>query len=295
MTILEALHWAQDQIKSTAGDNLDAKPNPMLDAQILLGYALSKPTAYLFGHFDDTLNTSVIEKFQRLVSERVQHKPVAYLTGRKAFYGRDFFVNPLVLIPRPETELMIDEARAYIEESDLVIDVGTGSGTIAVTLAAETHQPVLATEVDPSVLDVAKTNAREHGVDHLVSFLHGNLLSPILETNIDASRTALRGVIAANLPYLRVARWPLLDPDVRDYEPKTALVGGVDGLDVYDALLQQIKAHRHQFPTELILLIEIDPSQELSAPVLIREHFPAATIEVKKDLSTKPRLVIAKL
>ncbi len=295
MTILEALHWAQDQIKSTAGEKIDAKPNPMLDAQILLAHSLGKSTAYLFGHFDDPLNAHVIDKFQRLVNQRVRHEPVAYITGRKAFYGRDFFVNPLVLIPRPETELMIEIALQLIDPESLTIDVGTGSGTIAVTLAAESQQPILATEIAASTLDVARTNARDHGVDHLVSFLHGNLLDPILATNLDASRTSPRAIICANLPYIRIARWPLLDPDVRDFEPKGALVGGVDGLDVYDELLQQIQTHRGQFPTELALLIEIDPSQELSAPALIREHFPSALIETKKDLSGKVRLVVARI
>ena len=295
MTIIEALNWGQEKLKATAHEKRQAKLNPMLDAQVLLSECLERPTAYLFAHFEDELPQIIIEKYQRMIERRARHEPVAYIVGRKEFYGRPFFVNPAVLIPRPETEQLIEQAISRVKPTSLILDVGTGSGVIAVTITAETDQPVIATEIDKNALAIARHNAQAHGLEHMISFMQGNLLEPYLEKNIKTTGPQDKVLILANLPYGRIAQWPTLDPDVTQYEPKSAIIGGLDGLDIYDELLGQLRSYRQLFPDETELLMEIDPGQELSAPALVREHFPAAEIDVLNDLANKPRIVIAKI
>lgn len=294
MKIIEALNWAQEQLKATADEKQQSKLNPMLDAQILLSECLSKPTSYLFAHFDDELPAIAIDKFQRYVARRRRHEPVAYITGQKDFYGRRFRVNPAVLIPRPETEQIIDLALERLRDHSLVLDVGTGSGVIAVTLAAEQSAPVIAIDIAPDALAVARHNAASWQVEHQVSFLQGHLLEPFFDKNIH-EQAGGHALVIANLPYGKINIWPTLDPDVREYEPKVAIIGGVDGLDLYDQLLGQLRERRDQFPRETELLFEIDPSQELSASNLVREHFPEAEVQVLPDLAQKPRIVIASI
>jgi len=288
MTILEALNWAQQQLKSTADEKCIMQANPMLDAQVLLSSCLNKPTSFLFAHGEEELTPRIIETYQRFVERRKRHEPIAHILQKKEFFGRPFFVNQFVLTPRPETELIIEHALETVTPESTLIEIGTGSGAIAVTLASETGQPIIATDIDPQALSVAARNAQDHNVDHLISFLHGSLLEPYIEKNIHESG---HGIIIANLPYLTPTQWELSDPDVKQYEPKHALVGGIDGLDLYDQLLQQIKTHRKLFPTDLNLYFEIDPRQERSIQSLILEIFPNASIEILKDLSRQPRIV----
>lgn len=290
MKIVEALNWGQEQLKQTSHEKHDIDPNPMVDAQILLAACLKKPTAFLFSHFEDVLPEAVIDQYQRYIERRKRHEPVAYILQKKAFYGRDFHVNPSVLTPRPETEQMIELAKERAQDDSTLIDIGTGSGAIAVTLAAELDQPVVAIDIDPQTLAVAQHNASQHNVDHLISFLHGSLLEPIVEKNINESGRA-HAMILANLPYLKINQWMAADPDIR-YEPKHALVAGVDGLDEYDALLQQLQKERGRFPASLDVFFEIDPSQELTLPALVREYFPNAQIEGLYDLAGHARIVM---
>ncbi|MFH1711918.1 MAG: peptide chain release factor N(5)-glutamine methyltransferase [Patescibacteria group bacterium] len=295
MKIIEALNWGQGQLKETAHEKRQTKLNPMLDAQILLAECLKRPTSYLFAHFEDELPEIVTEKFHRMIERRMRHEPVAYIIGRKDFYGRPFFVNPSVLIPRPETEQLIEKAIEHIRPTSLVFDIGTGSGIIAITLAKETEQPVIATEINAKALAVAKYNTEAHQAEHMISFLPGSLMEPYLEKNMKTTGPQHQAIIIANLPYARIAQWPTLDPDIVNYEPRNAIISGVDGLDLYHSLLSQIQEHRDLFPSETEILFEIDPSQEISAPSLVRDHFPASDVEVLKDLASKPRIVIAKI
>lgn len=295
MTILEAMNWGRARLRDSLAEKVSADlHNPMLDAQVLLSHCLKKPTAYLFAHFEDELPAEIADRYQNLIERRAHHEPVAYIIGKKDFYNRTFLVNPNVLIPRPETEQLIDEAKKLIQDNTTIIDIGTGSGNIAVTLAAETEQPVVAIDIDQNALTTAQANAQEHRVEHLLSLLSGNLLEPFLAKNIRLPDDA-NSVIVANLPYGRIAQWPTLDPDVHLFEPKKAYIGGVDGLDLYDQLLQQLLDHRNLFPDQLTILLEIDPSQELSAPRLIQEYFSNAQIQTLKDLANKSRVIIAEI
>ncbi|TAL49813.1 peptide chain release factor N(5)-glutamine methyltransferase [Patescibacteria group bacterium] len=298
MTIMEALQWANNKLRKAGVDS------PMLDAEILLAFALDAPKAWLFAHFADKLKTHQEEKFFELVDQREDRMPVAYLVGKKAFYGRDFVVDAHVLIPRPETEVLIECAIKILADKDpertLIADLGTGSGAIAVTLAAETNLPVIAIDVDEAALEVAKKNGTLLVPETAVDFQTGNLAEPIIrifktirgQTNVQTSsvypfKTLL---LTANLPYLSEVRMDNLQAEVR-HEPEQALRAGVDGLDAYWELFRQLRTDRNVLPRDLLVLIETDPEQRQAAEKLILHNFPSAKLAVHKDLHDDDRVI----
>ena len=297
MTIFEALTWAADKLKSSEPSHVLGARNSKLDAQILLAACLEKPTSYLFAHGEEQLTTTVSDRFMRLIERRARHEPVAYLLGEKEFYRRSFAVTPATLIPRPETELLVDLVRQEIDNSSVIVDVGTGSGAIAVTLAAETGSEVIATDMSHEALKVAHQNAKRHEVADRVAFLEGNLLKPFLESYSAWSPRSRPQtlLIAANLPYLTGRQWENLDPDVKEYEPQTALVGGLDGLELYDELLMQVAARRKDLPATIKVFFEIDPTQASAAAALVKHYFREATVEGVRDLSGNWRFITAML
>lgn len=297
LTIFEALTWAANKLKASEPEQVLGARNSKLDAQILLAACLKKSTAYLFAHGEEVLPIDISDQFMRLVERRVRHEPVAYLLGEKDFYRRSFVVSPATLIPRPETELLVDLVRQEIDNNCLVLDIGTGSGAIAVTLAAETGVETIAIDQSHEALRIAHQNAKTHEVSDKIAFLEGNLLKPFFENYSSWApqakpRTLL---IAANLPYLTGRQWEALDPDVKNYEPQTALVGGLDGLELYDELLMQLAARRKELPEHIKIFFEIDPSQVSAASSLIRHYFREATVESVKDLSGNWRFITANL
>jgi len=297
MTVMEALQWANERLKKeNVGDS------PMLDAQVLLGSVLGVSKSRLFTHLDREMDAREDESFQKLITRRAAHEPVAYIVGSREFYKRPFHVNRFVLIPRPATEILIDaaleSAKSLDPESTLFVDIGTGSGAIAVTLAAESHIPVIATDESKHALAVAKKNAEDLGVESLVDFRQGNLLEPIVsifeKTKEKAGSLPFKHLIlAANLPYLTEHQWETAEADVRDWEPKTALVGGVDGLDLYWQMFRELLRHRSTFPRKVTTLIEIDPSQRDRAMALVAHSFPRATPRILDDLEGLARVVVA--
>lgn len=302
MTILEALQWANNKLKKAGIES------PMLDAELLLASVLDVPKSWLFGHIADDLKPHQEEKFFILVDRRLKHEPVAYLINKKGFFGRDFFVDPSVLIPRPATEAMIEYALDTFSRCDrdktLFVDIGTGSGAIAVTLAAETQTPVLAIDVDQSALVTAKKNAQIIAVEEHIDFQHGSLLEPLValfETIRASGNPSISSVypfkdliVCANLPYLTTAQMDILDPDVR-FEPVRALVAGVDGLDAYWDLFRQFKKNREILPRNIFVFIEIDPDQADRSIKLIKHYFPEAVTRTEKDLQKNDRVVIAEI
>jgi release factor glutamine methyltransferase len=201
-------------------------------------------------------------------------------------------VNTSVLIPRPETELLAQYAIDLANPQSILCDIGTGSGAIAISFSGETNLPALGCEISPMALRVAKQNAKHHKLDHLVSFLEGHLLQPLL-THLPAKDRHL--ILTANLPYLPARRKTAIDPDVYHFEPHVALFGGLDGLDLYHELFSQLADARPALPDRIHLLIEIDPIQARSAPVLLKALFPHAQIDVLDDLSKKPRILSAQI
>lgn len=299
MTIFELLAWAGDALKA-ADATRSVKQNPRLDAQVLLSYVLGVNSAYLFTHGDETVKSQDAETFQRLVARRARHEPVAYLTQTKAFFGRDFFVNQHVLIPRPDTEILVEAALGVIDFRSTIVDIGTGSGAIAISLELETHRPTFAIEIDRDTKAVAEHNARNLGAN--ITFLDGSLFEPFVNLAINDLTPFQNShlVITANLPYLTPWQWEALDPDVKNYEPKLALVGGADGLALYDELCNQIRTYLHEASRKgkriaVDLVIEIDPSQKLTAPALLKSHFPSAAIKTIRDLTHRERVVVASI
>lgn len=301
MSILEALQWANHTLKKAGVES------PMLDAEILLSHILGLSRAKLFAHGNDTLKPYQQERLLSLVERRSDFEPVAYLIGEKSFFGKDFFVNPFVLIPRPETETLIEEAVLILQKINdndhtIFADIGTGSGAIAVTLAAQTHVPVIATDINSRAISVAKSNAKRHEVEELVDFKEGDLAMPVIKLfeTLRASKQITSVypykhlILCANLPYLSTNQMEVLQKDVR-FEPKEALEAGPDGLEAYWRLFKQLSKNRNVLPRHLITLIEIDPSQSKRATELIAHQFPRAKTQIKKDLSGLDRVLVSEL
>lgn len=268
-----------------------------LEAEILLAHALKRDRAWLAAHADESVRAIDVKRFQKLVARRARHEPVAYILGEKDFYGRPFIVNKYVLIPRPETELLVDLARqtARPNERILIWDVGTGSGAVGVTLAAELPRvSVIATDISTKTVKVAIENARRHGVADRMHILKVGATrgSPLLGATVlrliqrHAKTRPL--VIVANLPYLPDGDRKKLDADVIKYEPNDALFAGKDGLDVIKRFLRQLA--RSDLKPHAVFL-EFDPPQAAQLTALAKKLFPASHAAVHKDLAGRNRVL----
>ncbi|MBI2484794.1 peptide chain release factor N(5)-glutamine methyltransferase [Candidatus Uhrbacteria bacterium] len=300
MRVVDLLTWGKEELKAHTDPGFSDVASPALDAEVLLAHAMGVSKPELFSHLNETPSVEVAQNFRACVDRRLAHEPVAYITGKKFFYNRAFAVSPAVLIPRPETETLIEEAlrviRLYEEHHEriMLMDIGTGSGAIAVTLAAETHEKVWASDLSAEAIAVATENARTHHVLDQITFTTGNLLEPVLP--LLRKHSPEHTLITANLPYLTRAQWEEeVQQDIRDFEPRMALEAGVYGLDVYWLFARQLGKARALLGTSCTILCEIDPSQEEKVPVLISEQFPPAEIRVLPDLSKRPRIVRAYL
>ncbi len=259
--------------------------SPRLDAELLLARVLGVNRAAILTRPEWRLTPKELTAFRRLVNRRAAREPLAYVVGHRAFYDLDLVVSPHVLVPRPETELLVERALelARRREGPLrIADVGAGSGAIAVTLAV--HLPaatVYALDDSQGALEVAAENARRHAVADRVHCRHGDLLAPLGQP-VD--------LIAANLPYVTTEEWEGLAPEIRRYEPRAALDGGPDGLGIIRRLLAM--APPYLWPGG-VLLLEIGASQGAAVAALAREHFPQAEVRVEQDYAGLDRLVIA--
>ncbi|HOZ36691.1 MAG TPA: peptide chain release factor N(5)-glutamine methyltransferase [bacterium] len=280
-------------------------PSPLLDAEILLSFILDKPKEFLYTHPEYTLSSEQIKKFRGLIARRVTGLPIAYLIGYKEFYGLNFIIDKNVLIPRPDTELMVEEALKKIKDLPITrrslpitfIDVGTGSGCISIAVTKnqppKTNISCFALDISPAALKIARHNARLHNVSKDIKFFSGHLLQPLLKKYVKMFKCLNAPmVITANLPYLTPAQYRA-NPDLK-YEPKNALVAGSDGLKYYRTLLQQIKTLAAHI-NSTILFLEIDPSQTTPIKKVIHHYLPKAVISVKKDLARRNRLIIIQL
>jgi len=300
MTIVEVLKWANEKLKNESKEVSDSS---MLDAQVLLAKVLDVPTSWLFAHFDKILKDEQLDIFRKLIKRRLNNEPVAYIIGEKEFYKRKFFVNSSTLIPRPATETLVEAAiKIAREESGQVLfaDIGTGSGAIAITLAAETNLPVIASDISQSALTMAKKNSELNEVSGLVDFRQGDLLEPLLKIFQAVKKTSQQTIcdhliICANLPYLTTKQWANTMSDVRDFEPKSALEAGVDGLDLYWQLIRELKQHRNLFPSQLTILFEIDPDQKEKITSLVKRDFPLCKTIILNDMEGFERVIVASL
>jgi len=234
-TYAETLREAAQRLRTAS------VPNDLLDAQSLLAHALGQDRTYLIVHYHDEVPTEALPPFWRSLERRCAGEPLQYITGRQAFFGLDFEVNPAVLIPRPETELIVEEILRLANDENweswnrppLVIDLGTGTGCLAIAIARELPQTrVLAVDRSPAALEVAVRNGRHHQVMDRVQWIVGDLLEPIDER-------PLAWAIVSNPPYIAVGEIAGLAREVRDWEPRMALTDGGDGLDFHRRLLRE--------------------------------------------------------
>lgn len=256
---------------------------PRLDAEVLLANILRRDRSWLFAHNRDMLSPVDDERFTADIHRRLAHEPVAHILGKRDFFGLTFDVSPAVLIPRPETEMIVAYALAHMPPHARVLDVGTGSGCIAVSLAV--HAPsvsVIATDISADALAVAKRNITAHHVSAQVLPVQMDLLS------------AIHGkfhAILSNPPYIALAESPTLPADVRAFEPHQALFSGDDGL----AHLKQISRMADQFllPHGWILL-EFGATQGSALLSAAHQLQPAASFSIQKDLAGRDRLLLGK-
>lgn len=282
MTIAELIHQATARLVTAGCDS------PRLDAELLLAYALQQERAWLYLHFKTALTADQRADFESLLQRREAREPLAYITGHKAFYGLDFHVTPHVLIPRPETELIIETCLTFPKKPNTpltIADIGTGSGCIAITLATLLPQAtIFAVDISKTALQTAQHNADRHGVRSQITFLHGNLLEPLPQP-VD--------LLISNPPYVTATELAHeVSPEVSQYEPRLALDGGDhDGL----ALIRQLFQHvQPKLTPNGWLLIEIGSGQGEAVKQVAERQFPQANIELKQDLSRQNRLFVGR-
>jgi release factor glutamine methyltransferase len=299
---------------ATIGDLLGAtttrlrdsgSPSPRLDAELLLGFALGIHRTTLLAHLDGPVGPEAADRLEAAVLRRVAGEPVAYIRGFKEFHGLAISVDPRALIPRPETEALVDAAIAAITrrlgarpaaaagerpEPIRIADVGTGSGAIVVAIAAalrgrrvEPGRDVtfLATDISPDALDVARENAVGHGLADGMRFMEADLLPPVLPGGEPLH------VLLANLPYVRSGAIAGL-PIAASFEPRLALDGGSDGLDAIRALLGRLPDVLRR---DGEALLEIGADQGETAPAAAAEALPGWRAEVSTDLAGLPRVL----
>ncbi|MEN8173371.1 MAG: peptide chain release factor N(5)-glutamine methyltransferase [Chloroflexota bacterium] len=252
-----------------------------LDAQVLLAQILDKPRSWVLAHPEAQLSDIQEEKLTTALKQLESNVPLPYVLGHWEFYGLAFTVSPAVLIPRPETELLIEDALGWLQEHPKArkgADVGTGSGCIAVTLAKLLpNLKLTATDISPEALEIARINAKKHAVDQQIKFIQANLL-PVSGGSFD--------IICANLPYIPTATLHTLD--VFEREPTLALDGGSDGLNLIRALL---KGGGDYLNPGGLMLLEIDSSHGSVARTLAQEAFPKSNVKLIHDLSGRERLI----
>jgi release factor glutamine methyltransferase len=279
-TIAETLKEASEHLRAAL------VPNDILDAQTLLAEALGRDRTYLIINYNQQLSEDARARYQELIERRASGEPLQYILGRQEFFGLEFEVTPDVLIPRPETELIIEEALRISTEAALarpvIVDVGTGSGCIAVTLARELKQSqLIASDISIAALQVAKRNAVRHSVQARIDFVAADLLDAF-------SERPFADLVISNPPYVSGRELPGLQREVRDWEPHLALTDSSDGLEFYRRLLNDAPA-RIKPGGRLICEAGYNQSEKITAMVdteIWGEH------HLLNDLQGIPRTIV---
>lgn len=227
-TIGSILKWTEQYFCSKGVES------PRLDAEVLLSHILQKERIYLYVHFDEPLEAPELERFREMIKKRIQRIPVAYIIGEREFMGLCFHVSPAVLIPRPDTEILVEAAIERLKKTggQRFADIGTGSGAIALSVVHYLPESAAcAVDLSAEALAVARENADQLGLSERVEFFCGDLYQPVKTRRFDA--------ILSNPPYIPKADIAGLEPEVREFEPFSALDGGADGLDFYRRLVKE--------------------------------------------------------
>ncbi|MCK4744547.1 peptide chain release factor N(5)-glutamine methyltransferase [Candidatus Parcubacteria bacterium] len=284
-----------------------------LDAEILVMFVLKKSREWICANLDYKLSKNELNRIKKMAYRRIQNEPIAYIIKNREFYGLNFFVNKNVLIPRPETELIIEETLRILKKGKsknyVIADIGTGSGCIIIALAknliknpiSDLRYPIsetrnlkseirfLGSDISKKALYIARKNAKIHKVNKIIKFYHGDLLSPIIK-NAESKIKNSNLVIIANLPYLTANECK--EKSIQR-EPKAALLGGTDGLKYYRELFLQLSEFKtkNEFKNKINILIEINPHQTKKISLIIKRIFPSVKIKIIKDLARKNRVI----
>ena len=283
-TIGNLLAWTTGYLERNGSES------PRLDAEVLLAEASGCRRIELYTAFQNTAAEPTRVAYRELVRQRAAGTPVAYLVGHREFYSHSFRVTPDVLIPRPETEFvlvaLLDLVKQHRQENGPleILDVGTGSGILAVCAAL--HVPdsqITAVDVSPTALNIARLNAEDHGVEERVDLIEGDLFSSL--------RTGHRfDYIISNPPYIRESEWDNLAPDVREHEPRQALLAGKRGTELIHRLIDEGVKH---LKPQGWLITEISPMIADEVLALFEEHPAFGEPRTVKDLIHHPRVVLA--
>jgi len=282
-TIRALLTWTTEFLTKKGAAAATAR----LESQLLLAHALRCKKVDLLVRYDEVPRDDQRAAFRELFKRRLEGFPVAYLVGSREFYLLEFEVTPAVLVPRPETETLVAEAleRLKSRTTPMVLDLCTGSGCIAISIAHQkTDARVTATDVSPDALDVAKRNARRHGVEPRMHFRQGDLFAAL-------PAGSLFDAIVSNPPYVTPGELATLAPDVREHEPRLALDGGPDGLAFYRRIAAE--AEKYLAPGGFVLL-EIGSTQEEAVKALLAEQPGLEVGKTLKDAAGLPRVATAK-
>ena len=284
MTIIETINRAAARLSAHKVDN------SRWDAELLLCHVLGRDRAWLLAHIQDQIDEQSLRLYERVIDRRAVREPLQYITGKQEFWGLPFKVTPDVLIPRPETEFVVEAALKAVSMaiSPVIIDVCTGSGCIAISLARELlNAQVFATDRSEQALGIARENARMNQVADRIRFLAGNLFMPVNELDLHGKVD----VIAANPPYIPMGDLASLQPEVRDFEPEMALIAGPQGTEIGTAIIQQAAQFLKQGGT---LVMEMGMGQTAELSGIVNDTGGYKTIEIIKDLAGIERVLVAR-
>lgn len=294
-TVLKIIQWTTEYLK---GKGIE---NPRLDSEVLLSHLLKFDRVGLYLNYDRPLSKEELSSFREMLKRRGGREPLQYITGRQEFWSLDFKVTPDVLIPRPETEILVEEAIKVVggqwsvvsENRPLILDLCTGSGCIAISLANELKDAVVyAADASDAALKVARENAEINGVQDRVTFLKGDLYEAIENRpRTTDHRPLLFDLIVSNPPYIKTGDIPNIQPEVRDYEPRIAVDGGQEGLDFYKRI---ISGAPHYLLSGGWLMVEVGEGQATAVSEMMKDSGsfePASTV---KDLAGIERVVKGK-
>ncbi|MCP9454730.1 MAG: peptide chain release factor N(5)-glutamine methyltransferase [Nitrospira sp.] len=281
-TIGALLGWARGTLKDAGIDNAEQ------ESQWLITHALGMKSHQLVARREQSVAEELWARATSLVTRRSAREPLQYILGTQEFCGLEFCVTPAVLIPRPETELLVQEVLRIVDlnHEDVVVDVGTGSGCVAVTLATILAKArILAVDRLPDALAVAQANAKRHGVLHRIEWMEGDLLAPLEERGLKGKVD----IIVSNPPYLSEAEWEQLPPEVRQFEPRSALVAGPTGTEYHERLLRDSLSYLTPSGT---LVMEIGCGQLPTVCRLIEASGGYGPVRVVKDETGIDRTVV---
>ena len=285
--------WTVGQLLEKTHHYLEDKgiESARLSAELLLAQSLGCERIGLYTNFDQEVPELVLARFRELVGLRAKHVPVGYLTGKAYFYSLEFKVNPNVLIPRAETELLVEQVVSMCRTSHFaspnILEIGTGSGCVAVALAKNLpHAVLVATDICATALEVAKENAKIHGLSERIEFAQGDLFEALGE---EAGEPRSFDFIVSNPPYIAREEMPELQAEVREYEPLVALLAGEDAMVVHKRIVQGAENHLAEGGK---LLMEMGYGQGELAKELLEESGYLKEVRTVRDLQGHERVVI---